>query len=186
MREQPRSLNPLASAIRRSATNLRRQFSAGRLIAETDHVSPAFSTDMRLGVVQSGFAGLVEFFVIARVPLLASCTIRRVLLRDASLNSTEIILSMKGMDNVIDDATTIERIAFHINRLLSESGMSRYRLAKNTGESEQTIKSVADGAHNPRVSLVGRIAVALGVKIDDLLKPIPASKKSSKKFQEVA
>lgn len=105
---------------------------------------------------------------------------------NAALNFTEKLFSMEGMDTVIDDATTIERIAFHVNRLLDQAGMSRYRLAKITGESEQTIKSVADGAHNPRVSLVGRIAFALGVKIDDLLRPIPAEKKSRKKFQEVA
>lgn len=92
---------------------------------------------------------------------------------------------MKGMDNVISDTTALERIAFNVNRLLDATGMSRYRLAKNTGESEQTIKSVADGAHNPRVSLVARIADALGVKIDDLLQPIPAAKKSGKKFQNV-
>ena len=93
---------------------------------------------------------------------------------------------MEGMDTVISDEAALKRIAHNVNRLLAGAEMSRYRLAKITGESEQTIKSVADGAHVPRVSLLARIAEALGVKVDDLLQPIPGQKKSGRKLQEVA
>lgn len=89
------------------------------------------------------------------------------------------------MKTVISDETALKRISYHVNRLLDNSGMSRYRLAKITEESEQTIKSVADGAHVPRASLLARIAEAFGIKVDELLQPIPASKKSGKKLQEI-
>lgn len=87
---------------------------------------------------------------------------------------------------MINDSDALANISYNLNRLLAAAEMSRYRLAKITGESEQTIKSVADGAHMPRVSLMARIAEAFGVKVDDLLAPIPSKKKTSRKFQEVA
>jgi transcriptional regulator with XRE-family HTH domain len=90
------------------------------------------------------------------------------------------------MDTVISDEEALARIAHHVNRILAERGMSRYRLSKLTGESEQAIKHIADGVHMPRASFLARIAEGLGAKVDDLLKPIPTDTKSRKKFQEVA
>lgn len=87
---------------------------------------------------------------------------------------------------MISDAEALVRIAHHINRFLVERGMTRYRLSKLTGESEQSIKHIVDGVHMPRASFLARIAEGLGVKVDDLLSPIHENRKSRKNFQEVA
>lgn len=90
------------------------------------------------------------------------------------------------MDTVITDDELKANISENLNRILDQHGMSRYVLSKKTGESEQTIKNVADGLHVPRSGILARIAEAVGVSVDDLIKHPKPIRKSGKKFQNVA
>ena len=63
----------------------------------------------------------------------------------------------------------VEVLSKNINAILSERGWSRYRLAQESGVSEQTIGNICKGLHEPRTSIVVTIANALGVSIDRLV-----------------
>lgn len=93
------------------------------------------------------------------------------------------------MKTVLTDEVARENLKANLARLLEERGFTRYRLARVTGESDQTIKNVADGVHMPRAGLLSRLAEALGVSMDDLVhqpRSTTKPKKSQKKMQSVA
>ena len=72
-----------------------------------------------------------------------------------------------------DDAKQF--IAFNVRATLARRGRSRYWLAKQTGEWQGTIANVCLARNMPGSGLLARIADALGVTTDDLLRPIPKS-----------
>lgn len=57
----------------------------------------------------------------------------------------------------------------NIDTILQRKGWSRYRLAKESGISEQTISNIINEAHEPRLSVVATIANALGVTTNRLI-----------------
>ena len=90
---------------------------------------------------------------------------------------------------MVTDELARENLKASIALLLEKRGMSRYRLARLTGESDQTIKNVADGVHMPRAGLLSRLAEAFGVTMDELVNPkrdASRPKRSQKKMQSVA
>jgi transcriptional regulator with XRE-family HTH domain len=57
----------------------------------------------------------------------------------------------------------------NIDEILQRKGWSRYRLAKESGISEQTISNIINEAHEPRLSVVATIASTLGVTTNRLI-----------------
>jgi len=70
----------------------------------------------------------------------------------------------------MNDEETKVAIAHNINRILERQGHSRYWLAKETGEYEGTIANVCHGRNVCGAGILTRIARALGVTIDHLVK----------------
>lgn len=60
-------------------------------------------------------------------------------------------------------------LSHNIESILQRKGWSRYRLAKESGISEQTISNIINQAHEPRLSVVATIANALGVTTNRLI-----------------
>lgn len=65
------------------------------------------------------------------------------------------------------------RIAANVTNLLEVRGWSRRDLAKATGDCVATVARVAQGKHTSQAGVVVRVADALGVTVDRLLRPIP-------------
>ena len=57
----------------------------------------------------------------------------------------------------------------NIDDILHRKGWSRYRLAKESGISEQTISNIINEHHEPRLSVVATIASTLGVTTNRLI-----------------
>lgn len=60
-------------------------------------------------------------------------------------------------------------LSTNIDSILEKKGWSRYRLAKESGISEQTIRNIMSELHEPRLSIVATLANALGVTTNRLL-----------------
>jgi len=60
-------------------------------------------------------------------------------------------------------------LSTNIDALLKKRGWSRYRLAKESGISEQTISNIMSQLHEPRLSIVATLANALGVTPNRLI-----------------
>lgn len=60
-------------------------------------------------------------------------------------------------------------LSTNIEALLQKKGWSRYRLAKQSGISEQTIRNIMEQLHEPRLSIVATLANALGVTPNRLI-----------------
>jgi transcriptional regulator with XRE-family HTH domain len=71
---------------------------------------------------------------------------------------------------VLDDNQAKLNIAANLSRLLDERGMTRYRLAQLTGENQSTLHDIIHGARLPKIGILARIAEALEVTIDDLVR----------------
>jgi hypothetical protein len=69
-----------------------------------------------------------------------------------------------------NDEQTKAAIAFNVVRYLKKQGRSRYWLSKETGDYQSTIANVCHGRSVCGAGLLTRIASALGVTADDLLK----------------
>jgi len=54
-------------------------------------------------------------------------------------------------------------------QLITEKGITPYRVAKETGVSQVTLSDWKNGRTTPRVHTLQKIAKYLGVKIDDLI-----------------
>lgn len=75
----------------------------------------------------------------------------------------------------------------NIEARLNALGWSKYRLAKETGITEQTIRNICSGTYEPRISLVTRIALALRATVDELLgRELVISEKLGKKIRQPA
>ena len=70
----------------------------------------------------------------------------------------------------MNDEETKAAIAFNVNNILERQGRSRYWLAQETDEYEGTIANVCHGRNVCGAGMLTRIAKALGVTADDLLK----------------
>lgn len=56
-----------------------------------------------------------------------------------------------------------------LNRLITESRISKYRLAKEIGVNKQTVIFWCDGTNEPKISYLKSIAAYFGVSADYLL-----------------
>lgn len=81
---------------------------------------------------------------------------------------------------MINDEDAKRNIAFHVNRLLETYDRSRYWLAKETGAYESRIASICNGQKLCSAAMLARLASALNVATDDLLKPVPRVGKKSR------
>lgn len=70
----------------------------------------------------------------------------------------------------MEDHETKLVIAYNVNKLLEKQGRSRYWLAKETDGHQSTLADVCHGRKICGAGLLTRIAKALGVTADDLLK----------------
>lgn len=76
-------------------------------------------------------------------------------------------------------------LSANIRRILAEQGRSANWLTVTLKASPGAIYPIVRGEANPTIGTVSRIAVALGVSIDELLTPQPISigtKKTSRKL----
>ena len=71
---------------------------------------------------------------------------------------------------MINDDAAKRILSANLSRLLDERGMSQQQLADATGENKMTISRIVRGIHVPGLGLASRIAEALGIHIDDLLR----------------
>ena len=58
----------------------------------------------------------------------------------------------------------------NLNRILKEKEMTHYRLAVNTGIGHDSISLYRNNKRQPTVDTLKKIAKALGVKVDELIK----------------
>ena len=87
----------------------------------------------------------------------------------------------------MDDRLTIEAIAANLQRLLAAKGWSQVDLARRSGGAEMTVSRIVRGQNMPGAGILGRMAAALGVSVDDLYVPQPKpAKKTSKKTRQSA
>ena len=63
-----------------------------------------------------------------------------------------------------------EVIAHNVGRLMGKRGMSQRQLSVASGESDMAISRVVRGIHCPSAAMLARIADALSVSVDDLLR----------------
>lgn len=82
----------------------------------------------------------------------------------------------------MDDEQIRINIATHLERELHKRGWSRYRLHKESGESQQTIANLLKAETNATVTILARIAHVLDVKIDDLIAPVRGGRKRQKQL----
>ncbi|MGD9645552.1 MAG: helix-turn-helix domain-containing protein [Pirellulales bacterium] len=81
--------------------------------------------------------------------------------------------------NVITEDQAKDNIAANLQRLLEARNWSQSDLARATGDAHVTISRIVRGTNVAGVALLARIAEALDVTIDGLIRP-PASRPSKK------
>lgn len=59
----------------------------------------------------------------------------------------------------------------HIRALRKERGVSQEELARQCGVSRQTINAIENNKYDPTLSLAFRLALRLGVTVDQLFAP---------------
>ena len=59
----------------------------------------------------------------------------------------------------------------HIRALRKERGVSQEELARQCGVSRQTINAIENNKYDPNLSLAFRLALRLGVTVDQLFAP---------------
>lgn len=78
---------------------------------------------------------------------------------------------------MLTDAEAKSFLAANLVRLLRNRGISQNALAQLAGETPMRISTICRGTHIPDVACVARIAEALDVSIDALLRPVGAISK---------
>lgn len=81
---------------------------------------------------------------------------------------------------MITDDELKRNLAENLQHLLEVRGWTRYRLAKESGESQVTLAGIVHGRAMPQVGTLARIADCLDVSLDQLIAA------SSKNLQETA
>lgn len=83
---------------------------------------------------------------------------------------------------MITDELTKEYLGTNIGAHLTEIGWTQERLAYEAGETPMTISRIVRKIHVPNAAILARIAEALGVSVDFLLREPPKgpAKKSSR------
>ena len=74
------------------------------------------------------------------------------------------------MSIVITSEKATHNVGRNIARILQDRGMSQAELARRSGESQMNISRIIRGQNEPLVSTVARIAEALDVLVDVLLR----------------
>lgn len=67
----------------------------------------------------------------------------------------------------------------NLNSILSDKGMKQVDLAKRLGCTEATVSNWCLGIKHPRITMIDKIATALGVSTDDLLTDTSVSNEIS-------
>ena len=60
-----------------------------------------------------------------------------------------------------------------IKKLMKEKGLSEYELAKQVGIGQPMVSHITRGLREPSLTVLGRIAQTLGVKVADLIEEDP-------------
>lgn len=68
------------------------------------------------------------------------------------------------------DEQIMARLSRNLRRILKQRGITKYRLSKMTGLSEQAVGHVVRGRHMPLIHKLVSIAEALGVSLEELLR----------------
>lgn len=63
-----------------------------------------------------------------------------------------------------------EKLGNNFKRIRTEKGLSQVDIARNLGVSRGFVSNIESGKRNPTLSTITRLANALGVTIDALLK----------------
>lgn len=63
-----------------------------------------------------------------------------------------------------------ERVGLNLQRLRREAGLSQEELAGRSGVHQTYLSGVERGIRNPTVTVLQKIAVALGLDIDDVVR----------------
>lgn len=63
-----------------------------------------------------------------------------------------------------------ERVGLNLQRLRREAGLSQEELADRSGVHQTYLSGVERGVRNPTVTVLQKIAVALGLDIDELVR----------------
>ena len=71
---------------------------------------------------------------------------------------------------IVDDETTKAILAKNLLRIIHELGWNQQELADECGEDKMTISRILRGKHMPGLGVVTRIAAAVDVPVDNLLK----------------
>ena len=72
-------------------------------------------------------------------------------------------------ESIMERADAAKFIRLNLQSRLDELGWSRYRLAQESGESEQVISNIFCKETVPRIDVLANIAEALGMTVDDLI-----------------
>lgn len=63
-----------------------------------------------------------------------------------------------------------ERVGLNLQRLRREAGLSQEELADRSGVHQTYLSGVERGVRNPTVTVLQKIAVALGLDIDEVVR----------------
>lgn len=74
------------------------------------------------------------------------------------------------MSIVITSERATNNVGRNVERILRERGISQAELARRSGESEMNISRIIRGKNEPLIGMVARIAEALDVLVDVLLR----------------
>ena len=80
---------------------------------------------------------------------------------------------------MLTDNDAASFVAANLRRLLESRGLSMRGLARLTGDTPMRISDIASGRHVPSIGVVHRIAEALDVTIDALVRPVAEKKNSA-------
>jgi transcriptional regulator with XRE-family HTH domain len=69
-----------------------------------------------------------------------------------------------------------KRLGANVRRLRKETGLSQESFANEFGVDRTYVSGIERGVRNPTVSIVARLADALGVDVQDLFDPIAEGK----------
>lgn len=75
---------------------------------------------------------------------------------------------------MITDEQAKSFLAVNLTRILRNRGLSQNALARMTNESPMRISTICRGTNVPDIACVARIAEALDVSIDALVRPVEA------------
>jgi transcriptional regulator with XRE-family HTH domain len=77
------------------------------------------------------------------------------------------------MLTVITNEEALKNVSWNLCRILEKRKIPQAELARMTGDSQQIINQLCNAKFLPNIALVARIATALKIEIELLLRPVP-------------